>query len=51
MWEQALSIIRYAFGSFGVDEDMAAVAAETLQLPDPRTGRRRPPPAPEARDP
>jgi CPA2 family monovalent cation:H+ antiporter-2 len=49
--ELALAIIRYAFGSFGVDEDMAAVAAETLQLPDPHTGRRRPSPAPEARDP
>ena len=48
--ELALAIIRYVFGSFGVHEDMAAVAAETLQLPDPHTGRRRPaaaaPPAP-----
>jgi CPA2 family monovalent cation:H+ antiporter-2 len=37
--ELALAIIRYAFGTFGVREDMAAVAAETLQLPDPHTGR------------
>jgi K+:H+ antiporter len=43
--ELALAIIRYVFGSFGVHEDMAAVAAETLQLPDPHTGRREPSPA------
>jgi CPA2 family monovalent cation:H+ antiporter-2 len=53
--ELALAIIRYAFGSFGVREDMAAVAAETLQLPDPHTGRRRrppePPPPPRTREP
>ncbi|HEY0021359.1 MAG TPA: YbaL family putative K(+) efflux transporter [Longimicrobium sp.] len=38
--ELALAIIRYAFGAFGVNENMAAIAAETLQLPDPHTGRR-----------
>jgi CPA2 family monovalent cation:H+ antiporter-2 len=37
--ELALAIIRYAFGTYGVQGDMAAVAAETLQLPDPHTGR------------
>ena len=41
--ELALAIIRYAFGSFGIHEDMAAVAAETLQLPDPHSGRREAP--------
>ena len=51
--ELALAIIRYAFGSYGVQGDMAAVAAETLQLPDPHTGRRRrsaAQPIPGARD-
>lgn len=38
--ELALAIIRYAFGSYDVHEDMAAVAAETLQLRDPHSGRR-----------
>jgi CPA2 family monovalent cation:H+ antiporter-2 len=38
--ELALAIIRYAFGTYGVQGDIAAVAAETLQLPDPHTGRR-----------
>jgi CPA2 family monovalent cation:H+ antiporter-2 len=38
--ELALAIVRYVFGSYGVREDMAAVAAELLQLPDPHTGRR-----------
>jgi CPA2 family monovalent cation:H+ antiporter-2 len=50
--ELALAIIRYAFGAYGVQGDMAAVAAETLQLRDPHTGRRRasaePPPEPPA---
>jgi CPA2 family monovalent cation:H+ antiporter-2 len=50
--ELALAIIRYAFGAFGVRGDMAAVAAETLQLPDPHTGRREPASAvPGAREP
>jgi CPA2 family monovalent cation:H+ antiporter-2 len=50
--ELALAIIRYAFGTYGVQGDMAAVAAETLQLPDPHTGRRRSAaqPIPGARD-
>jgi CPA2 family monovalent cation:H+ antiporter-2 len=51
--ELALAIIRYAFGTYGVQGDMAAVAAETLQLPDPHTGRRRrsaAQPIPGARD-
>jgi CPA2 family monovalent cation:H+ antiporter-2 len=43
--ELALAIIRYAFGAFGVSENMAAVAAETLQLPNPHTGRREAPPS------
>ena len=38
--ELALAIVRYAFSSFGLREDMARVAAETLQLADPHTGRR-----------
>ncbi|HEX2202004.1 MAG TPA: YbaL family putative K(+) efflux transporter [Longimicrobium sp.] len=38
--ELALAIIRYAFNAFGVRQDMARVAAETLQLADPHTGRR-----------
>jgi CPA2 family monovalent cation:H+ antiporter-2 len=38
--EMALAIVRYVFGSYGVREDMAALAAELLQLPDPHTGRR-----------
>ncbi|HVH13857.1 MAG TPA: cation:proton antiporter, partial [Longimicrobium sp.] len=42
--ELALAIIRYAFSTFGVRQDMAAVAAQTLQLPDPHTGRRAAPP-------
>lgn len=37
--KMALAIVRYVFGSYGVREDMAAVAAELLQLPDPHTGR------------
>jgi CPA2 family monovalent cation:H+ antiporter-2 len=41
--ELALAIIRYAFGAFGVNENMAAIAAETLQLPNPHTGRREAP--------
>jgi len=40
--ELALAIVRYVFGSYGVREDMAAVAAELLQLPNPHTGRRGP---------
>ena len=43
--ELALAIIRYAFGAFGVNENMAAIAAETLQLPNPHTGRRDGPPS------
>lgn len=43
--ELALAIIRYAFGAFGVNENMAAIAAETLQLTDPHTGRREEPPS------
>ncbi|HEY7768886.1 YbaL family putative K(+) efflux transporter [Longimicrobium sp.] len=43
--ELALAIIRYAFGAFGVNENMAAIAAETLQLPNPHTGRREEPPS------
>ncbi|HEU4562056.1 MAG TPA: YbaL family putative K(+) efflux transporter [Longimicrobium sp.] len=38
--ELALAIVRYVFGSYGLREDMAAVAAEMLQLPDPHSGRR-----------
>jgi CPA2 family monovalent cation:H+ antiporter-2 len=38
--ELALAIVRYAFNSFGIRGDMARVAAETLQLADPHTGRR-----------
>jgi predicted Kef-type K+ transport protein len=38
--ELVLAIVRYAFSSFGLREDMARVAAETLQLADPETGRR-----------
>ncbi len=41
--ELAMGIVRYAFSSFGVERDMAEVAAQTLQLGDPHTGRRRPP--------
>ena len=40
--ELALAIVRYAFAAYGVQEDMARIAAETLQLEDPHTGRRRP---------
>ena len=38
--ELALAIIRYTFAAFGVEQDMARVAAQTLQLKDPHTGRR-----------
>lgn len=38
--ELALAVIRYAFNAFEVRQDMARVAAETLQLADPHTGRR-----------
>lgn len=38
--ELAPAMVRYAFGAYGVHEDMAAVAADLLQLPDPHTGRR-----------
>ena len=47
--ELALAIVRYAYNAFGIRQDMARVAAETLQLADPHTGRRDAPdrPAPE----
>ncbi|HEY8340960.1 MAG TPA: YbaL family putative K(+) efflux transporter [Egibacteraceae bacterium] len=38
--ELALAIVRYAFGTFGIEQDMLEVAARTLQLDDPHTGRR-----------
>jgi monovalent cation:H+ antiporter-2, CPA2 family len=38
--ELALAVIRYAFAAFGVEQDMARVAARTLQLEDPHTGHR-----------
>ncbi len=38
--ELALALIRYAFAAFGVEQDMSRVAAQTLQLEDPHTGRR-----------
>ena len=38
--ELALAIVRYAFAAFGVEQDMSSVAARTLQLDDPHTGRR-----------
>jgi CPA2 family monovalent cation:H+ antiporter-2 len=40
--ELALAIVRYAFNVFGVQRDMAGVAARTLRLADPHTGRRAP---------
>ena len=39
--ELAFAVIRYAFATYGVEEDMARLAAQTLQLDDPHTGRRR----------
>jgi CPA2 family monovalent cation:H+ antiporter-2 len=44
--ELAFAVIRYAFAAFGVDQDMARVAAHTLQLEDPHTGRRAGHPSP-----
>ena len=44
--ELALAVVRYAFAAFGVDQDMAPVAAHTLQLEDPHTGRRANRPSP-----
>lgn len=38
--ELALAVVRYAFGTFAIQEDMSEVAARTLQLDDPHTGRR-----------
>ena len=38
--EMALGMVRYALNNFGVNEDMAVVAARTLQLSDPHTGKR-----------
>jgi CPA2 family monovalent cation:H+ antiporter-2 len=38
--ELALAIIRYAFSSFGIRQDMSQVAAETLGLADPHGGNR-----------
>lgn len=38
--ELALAVVRYAFAAFGIEQDMSRVAAHTLQLEDPHTGRR-----------
>ena len=38
--ELALAVVRYAFAAYGVEQDMARVAAQTLQLEDPHTGHR-----------
>jgi CPA2 family monovalent cation:H+ antiporter-2 len=38
--ELALAMVRYALNNFGIREDMAQLAARTLQLHDPHTGRR-----------
>ena len=38
--ELALAVVRYAFGTFGVEQDMSHIARQTLQLEYPHTGRR-----------
>ena len=38
--ELALAVVRYAFAVFGVEQDMSDVAAQTLQLENPHTGKR-----------
>jgi monovalent cation:H+ antiporter-2, CPA2 family len=43
--ELALAVIRYAFAAFGISQNMSRVAAQTLQLEDPHTGRREDHPA------
>lgn len=37
--ELAFALVRYAFAAYGVEQDMARIAAQTLQLDDPHTGR------------
>src|SRR5680860_624873 len=38
--ELALAVVRYAFAVFGVEQDMSDVAAQTLQMENPHTGKR-----------
>ncbi|MEX0658334.1 MAG: YbaL family putative K(+) efflux transporter [Egibacteraceae bacterium] len=40
--EVALALLRYAFGTFGIVEDMSAVAARTLKITRPHDGRTEP---------